>query len=191
MHPVVKREQITAGQWVVRPLLEPAEAPLSAVAAGTPPTVAPEPEDETLERQQRLLSALAANLVKERGRQLTALRPELLKLVLLVCQELLGREVTTPPAVIDHTLAAALKMLNGAGGLVARVNPEEAALLEQRWSELPAHERPGQIRLVADSALGPGECRLDSDRGAIDATWETQLGLVRQALSPDEGGELD
>lgn len=188
MGSIVRQEQIAAGLVSVRPLLEPADGACPVVAAASLPAaaVASPVGDEAVGRQLRLLNALAANLAHERSRQLSELRPELLRLVLIICGELLGREVATAPAVVAHTLDRALEVLGGAGAVVARLHPDDAAFLTEQWEALPVVERPEGVQLLPDSSLQRGECRLESDRGEVDATWATQLRLVAETLQASD-----
>lgn len=175
MRAIWKRHEVEAGLVPVQPLHSRGGDPQAGSPA--PPGPSPSLSDETVARHLRLLNSLAAGLVAERAHQLTALRPELLSLVLLICRELLGREVSSNPAVIEYTLGRALETLRGATHVTARLHPEDAAWLSSAAADLPAY-----VELVPDAALQRGECVLDSDRGSIDATWETQLRLVREAL---------
>ncbi len=176
MRAVWKRHEVEAGLVPVQPLYG-SEGERRPGALAPPQPSQPMP-DEAVARHLRLLNSLAAGLVAERGNQLAALRPELVSLVMLICRELLGREISTNPAVIDYTLGRALEMLRGATRVRARLHPEDVAWLGSISADLPAH-----VELVPDAALQRGECVLDSDRGSIDATWETQLRLVHEALS--------
>lgn len=187
MRSVWKREEVAAGLVRVRPLLEGlAEPQAGAAGVAAPPASSKPPSwtpDETVSRHLRLLNALAAAMVRGRTRELGDLRPDLLRLVLLVCQELLGREVAADPSIVEHTLRQALEGLDGATSVTARLHPDDVVFLQERWEALPPSERSAPLQLVADDSIRRGECRLESDRGDIDATWETQLRLVREALT--------
>lgn len=174
MRAIWKRQEVEAGLVPVQPLPSRGGDPQASSLA--PPGPSPSLSDETVARHLRLLNSLAAGLVAERAHQLAALRPELLSLVLLICRELLGREVSSNPAVIEYTLGRALETLRGATRVTARLHPEDVAWLSSA-ADLPAY-----VELVPDAAVQRGECVLDSERGSIDATWETQLRLVREAL---------
>lgn len=179
MRAIWKRSDVEAGLVPIQPLHGGATEPVPVSRLAAPDAPAPG-GDEAIARHLRLLNTLAKGLVAERSSQLRALRPELLSLLMLVCRELLGREVATDPAIVEHTLGKALESLRGATRVTARLHPDDI-----EWLRGTAADVAAGVELLPDPSLERGECLLDSERGSIDATWETQLRLVREALSWD------
>ena len=65
------------------------------------------------------------------------------------------------------------------------VHPSQTAYLQQRLDELRArYPSIGQLEPVPDASLAPSGCILRSDMGTIDASLETQLASIRNALQP-------
>jgi flagellar assembly protein FliH len=170
---LLKREDLPAG--AIRPFVE-AEAPVNPETRVTP---APTPA-AGVERHVRLLERIAEEMVRERGRLLADIRPEVLGLVMAVAREVIGREVAVDAAIIESTLAQALQNLHFATRIVVRVHPDDAAHLQE---QLAAWQRQtAQVEFVADPGIERGGCRLDSDRGGFDATLQTQLETLHEAL---------
>ena len=193
MRSLWKREELETRHTPVTPLydtalLEP-QVPETSILPGAAEPAA-DNTSEAVARHLRLLNGLATALVRERARLLTELRPEVLRLTVLVAREIIGREVALDPSLIERTLEEALQRLNEASHIVARLHPEDLAFLRERAASLPEGQRGPPLELVADESVARGGCRLDSERGSIDATLETQLRLIHEALQGEGGGAM-
>lgn len=155
-------------------------------AASRPPTPPALPEAEGPERHLRLLERIVGEMVRERVQLLTETRPEVLKLALCVAREIIGHEATADPTIIEHTLAQALQNLHFATKIVVRLHPDDLAHLQDHQATW--REQTAQLEFVADPEMERGGCRLDSDRGGFDATLQTQLSTLREALAASYNG---
>lgn len=189
---VWKREDLQARAAIVRPLYGPAaEAEARPEVEAPRPEVSPPQESSAGEaarvRQLRLLNNLATNLVAERGRLLSDLRPEIVQLALAIAHEVIGYEAAVDRRVIEHALRGALERLNSAARVVAHLHPADLAELQSLSPEALGCVDDQVLELVADLHIERGGCRLESDRGAVEATLEVQLRLLREALDWDPG----
>lgn len=187
MSGLLKKSSLQEGPQVIGPLFRTDAIALPAPAR--PSGGAPERLDAAsagVERHARLLDRIAGELVDERARLLSEIRPELLQLVLAIAREVLGREVAADPSVIENTLSQALQNLHFATRIVVRLHPDDLALLESN----PEQWRPqtAQLEWLPDPAIERGGCMIESDRGGFDATLEAQLRTLHQALAAEYNG---
>ena len=139
--------------------------------------------DAQLQLQSRVaqLDALYAaavhplNLLDEQTEEALAL------LAITVARQVIGRELALDPALIVQTVRQAVALLPVAQReLQVHLHPDDLLLLR----ELGAAESHWQ--LLADPALGRGDCRLESGRSQLDARMETRLAAVIDAVLGDE-----
>ena len=124
-------------------------------------------------------------ICKQAARPLDALdaavEQELAQLALLVARRVIAHELATRPELIVQAVRQAAAALPAATReLKVRLHPDDLALLR----ELDAVEPHWQ--LVADAALGRGDCLLESERSRLDARVETRLAAMVDAVLGDE-----
>jgi flagellar biosynthesis/type III secretory pathway protein FliH len=186
MGALLKKEQLTAQAGEIRPLYAPVSAP-PPVLPRPPVEVGPEGGDGlALERHLNLLSRVIAETVASRERLLVELQPDLLALVLALVREIVGHEASSDPSVVEHTLTQALKQLHFATRLTAHLHPDDLRHLQEHPEITDA--LGGEVELVANDSVDRGGCRLDSDRGGLDATLATQLQSLAERLEQDARG---
>lgn len=139
---------------------------------------------EELEAERRAFAARVAETLAglaELDRTLRAERDARVREVVLEAASRIARaRVEAGDPVAARALDEALAALPAAGGLRVRLHPDDvAAAAAARQAEI---ER-GRIELVADAALTRGGCVVESRVGTIDATVETALAAVEQALT--------
>jgi flagellar assembly protein FliH len=67
-----------------------------------------------------------------------------------------------------------------------RLHPDDLAHLQEHQATW--REQAAQLEFVADPEMERGGCRLDSDRGGFDATLQTQLSTLHEALAASYNG---
>jgi type III secretion protein L len=108
---------------------------------------------------------------------------ELLRLAIRIAQKIIGQELKTDANAIAAIVREAVKSCRRARNLVIQVNPEHELHVRERVSSFQLLlGNMAQITVIADSALTPGDCIVESDIGIIDARLETQLKSLEQAL---------
>ncbi|MEN6664485.1 MAG: FliH/SctL family protein [Phycisphaerae bacterium] len=100
----------------------------------------------------------------------------------------LARRIVGEVAAVDTraalvNLRRAMELASDADEIIVCVNPGQLPALEQEgqrlWRQLA---RAGRVRFEADSSIAAGGARVLTRCGAVDATIETQLRRVAQAL---------
>jgi flagellar assembly protein FliH len=147
-----------------------AEGEKAGMASGTA-TVQP-----VLER----MTASIAELASYRARFRRDSEPELLKLALAVARKILRRELTVDPHSLLGILKAALETINQAEVLCVRVAPDDAAQISGKLAGLGL---PDAVEVVGDRTLERGSVVLDTRRGQIDASIQTQLAEIENGFA--------
>jgi flagellar assembly protein FliH len=113
-------------------------------------------------------------------------RTDLINLIILLCEKILGQELATPRNVIASTLQSALEQAIESEEYYVTLHPEDLALAETRVPELITAIR-GLERIVfkTDDTMSRGGCLLESAAGSVDATIETQLASLKEFLNEE------
>jgi len=125
-------------------------------------------------------TATIAELASFRARFRRDSEPELLRLALAVAKKILRRELTVDPHSLLGILKAALETINQAEVLSVRTAPEEA---DQLTGRLTALGLPDKVEVVPDRSLERGSVVLETKRGQIDASVNTQLAEIENGFA--------
>jgi flagellar assembly protein FliH len=103
-----------------------------------------------------------------------------------IAKRLIRGELTRQPHIPGNLIREALQLAAGQGEVRLLLNPADhqalagqVKLLVEEMAGLGAGA-PAQI--VADAAISPGGCRVETRFGAIDQTFEAQLARVEEEL---------
>lgn len=109
---------------------------------------------------------------------------DMLRLVMAVAEQVIRTTVTVDPNVVLAIIENALKASIRADSFRVRVNPVDLeGVTKQKPLFLASISGMKNISFEADPQISQGGCRVDSELGDVDATIETQLEAIRQALS--------
>ncbi|HUS91322.1 MAG TPA: FliH/SctL family protein [Phycisphaerae bacterium] len=135
-----------------------------------------------------LLERIVGEMTDSRDRLLHKGRRELLDFAVELAEKIVGRVAARDPAAAEANLAKALELADGSRRACVKVNPDQ---LEALRSCLPgvveSLGRTGRVDLVADAGISPGGVKVVCGEGEIDATIETQLAHVAEALLGPDG----
>jgi flagellar biosynthesis/type III secretory pathway protein FliH len=128
------------------------------------------------------VEALAGQLQEDAVREATALAVE-------VAARVLRAELAARPERVADVVRGAIRRASDRSALVARVSPQDLAACRAAAPEIM--ERMGgiaRLEVVDDPRVSPGSCLLETTTGDVDATVESQLGRILEALAapPDE-----
>lgn len=104
----------------------------------------------------------------------------LLKLALAVARRILHRELSIDPEALEGLVRVALQKVRIEEVGRVRVHPEHAALLRAALEKLPAGRG---VEVQPDPQLEPGGVVLETSRGNLDASVETQLAEIERGLT--------
>jgi flagellar assembly protein FliH len=124
------------------------------------------------------LSQIVRAAAQDREKNMHSLDETVLTLVMEVAHAVLRREVRTSREAILHVVRGALSELSTDTSVAIRINPLDLQTLEQQRLDLglPASI---DVSFVADPAISPGGCLIESGAGRVDATIEKQLERIR------------
>ena len=110
--------------------------------------------------------------------------PDILEISVEIAQKIIKKELQQDPNVILDNILALLKGLSkDETKITLRVNPAQVSLLK---TEVPSLlEEAGldaKILVVPDDSIMEGGCVVTTTNGVIDATIETQLAVISEAL---------
>ena len=109
---------------------------------------------------------------------------DMLRLVMAVAEQIIHREVAADPQVVLTIIETALQASVRTDQYRIRINPADLeSVTQQKPLFLASISGLKNLSIESDATITPGGCRIDSDLGDVDATIETQLEAIRQALS--------
>lgn len=120
--------------------------------------------------------------------ELAALRPllreqaerDLVRLAVAIARRVIRRELTIDPQAVTGLVKAALEQLSAGERIRVRVHPADEAAVR---SCLAAAGRETSVEVAGDAALERGSAILETDRGNLDASAETQLAEIERGLT--------
>lgn len=127
---------------------------------------------QALEESCRLRESLAQTSTRD-----------MLRLVMAVSEQVIRKTVEIDPQVVLGIIESALQASVRADSFRIRVCPEDLELVtQQKPLFLASLSGLKNLSVETDPGITPGGCRVDSELGDVDATIETQLDAIRQAL---------
>ena len=105
---------------------------------------------------------------------------EVVALAIAIARRILHRELTVAPEALAGLLKAALEKIEAREVHRVRIRPEDLPLVQQHLDQMGL---PQRVELIADPGLERGAIILDSSRGALDASVETQLAEIERGFA--------
>lgn len=132
---------------------------------------------------QDAIARLAAN-IEDLARVRRSLRKEaerdVVKLAVAIARRILRRDLLTDPEAILGVAKAAIEQLDARDLLRVRLHPHDAPLLRQM---LTARAVPDAVEVIPDQGLARGALIIETTRGALDASIETQLEEIERGFT--------
>lgn len=108
---------------------------------------------------------------------------ETLRLAIAIAQQVTRRELKLDPEAVVPLVTEAMNCLpQGTRQARLSLHPQDAALVTQHLGEELTRL---EWRVLEDSTLNRGECRISAACGDVDATFETRWARVLSALGED------
>jgi flagellar assembly protein FliH len=154
------------------------EQPAPAQAAAAPGL---EAERGQLRSALAALRAACAEVRQVRQRLVTEAEGQLVNLAIDIARKVLLQEIQAGRYEIDPIVSEALSRLPGGAEVVVRLNP--ADLSRCRLAEgADAPGAPEGVHFIADPAVAPAECLVQTPDGAVQSAIEEHLDEVGAAL---------
>jgi flagellar assembly protein FliH len=116
---------------------------------------------------------------------------DLLKLSMLIARKVMLREFACEPGLLAGLVHGAVELASDGGDVVARLNPEEYAVVADchEFREL-LRENP-RISLKSDPSVGRAGCLLETGRGNIDAGVDAQLDEIMRRVMEEKSARRE
>ncbi len=101
-------------------------------------------------------------------------------LALAVARRILHRELTVAPEALLGLVKAALEKMEAREIHQVRVSRQDAAMVRQFFEQMGL---PQRVEVLADSNLVPGGVTIESSRGVLDASVDTQLSEIERGFA--------
>jgi len=141
---------------------------------------------ETRERVDRLVHALTTGLTefeRDKRRLIGVAEVGLIELALAIARRVCKLLVETSPAAARANARYLLEAVRHDGDLELRVSPSDYDTLRDVAAEvLRCADELEHVQVTADAAVAPGGCVLSTPDGQIDASIETQLQRIAEAI---------
>ena len=110
--------------------------------------------------------------------------PDILEISLEIAQKIIKNEVTQNPQIVLDKITEILKTLSKEEPKVTiRVNPSQLSIAKQSIPEmLEAAGLETKMVVLPDEAVTEGGCIVSTNNGVIDATIESQIAIIKEAL---------
>jgi flagellar assembly protein FliH len=141
---------------------------------------------EFTEKQAALVAtcrALISNIESSRAAWEAAARQDLIDLAIAIARRIVHRVGEREREAVLANLQEAVRLAGARSDVTIVVNPkdaETARLFAQ--SLLDMKDQRSGLRVFEDAEVSPGGCRVQWGTGAIDASIETQLDRIAEAL---------
>ena len=131
------------------------------------------PVIERLARSVEEISSLRARLRREAEQ-------DLIRLALAIARRILGRELAVDPDAVHGLIVAALEKLRAQEICRVRVHPAHQAAVAACLKRIITDSTP---EVISDPACEPGTVILETERGKLDASVESQLQEIERGLT--------
>ena len=110
--------------------------------------------------------------------------PDLLEISVDIAQKIIKKEILEDPTIILKNITELLKGLSKEEARITlRVNPDQTAFVKQQIPEIiKTAGSEAKVNVLADDNITYGGCMLTTTNGIIDATIETQISIISEAL---------
>lgn len=110
--------------------------------------------------------------------------PDILEISVDIAQKIIKKEVSEDPQVLVNNIVDVLKSLSKDENKIAlRVNPVQVDVVKQQVPEiLTIAGSDARVSVLADEEVSEGGCLVTTSNGVVDATVETQLSVICEAL---------
>jgi flagellar assembly protein FliH len=133
-----------------------------------------------LEAMQLKLGRSIEELTGSRLRYRREAEQDVVALALAVARRILHRELTVAPEALLGLVKAALDKMEAREVHQVRVARQDAGILRQFFEQMGL---PHKVEVIADANLAPGSVIIESSRGLLDASVDTQLAEIGRGFA--------
>ena len=110
--------------------------------------------------------------------------PDIMEISVDIAKKIIKKELQQDPTIILENISEILKGLSKEESKITlRVNPVQVSLLKTEIPEILSNAGlEAKVMIVPDETVMEGGCMVTTTNGVIDATIETQLSVISEAL---------
>ena len=140
-------------------------------------------KDEYREKLQEADSVLE-KAGEEKWKIVAGSEDETVRLAVAVARKVIDREIETSPEIVVDMVKRAIQRATDREELTVRVNPDNLDATINAKDEI-SQKITGirKLKVLADPAITPGGCVVESPNGTVDARVERQLSELEQVLT--------
>ncbi len=130
------------------------------------------------------LRAKIADFVSAKKEVFEYIAPDILEISVDIARKIIKKEVEQNPQIILDSIVEVMRTISKEESrITVKVNPLQADLVK---TELPEYISSmgvdAKITVLADDTVEEGGCILNTNNGIVDASLDTQLDIIREAL---------
>lgn len=133
-----------------------------------------------VEAMQKTLARTIEEVTGARLRYRREAEQDVVTLALAVARRILHRELTVAPEALLGLVKAAFDKMEAREVHRARVSREDAAVVRKIFEQMGV---PQHVEVVADPSLARGALIIESGRGLLDASVDTQLNEIERGFA--------
>ena len=130
------------------------------------------------------LAAIARRIDAKVQETLAKLSRHATEIAVAAAEALVGADARLSRSALEAALREATAALVGAVRIRIVVHPSQAEAVKQMTAELARHV---QVDIETDEHLRPGGCIITSDLGEVDATIESRVRRLKEAIEEEIG----
>jgi flagellar assembly protein FliH len=142
--------------------------------------------EEGLRRAEEMMAEMRetfASLMNVREEALLSASDEIAKIAIEVAERIIRTEVTCDPSLIQALVRDTIqKSGRGVKNLLVKVHPDSEESLKQALKDEPVPNLKAELIIMDDPTLEPGSCIVETNSGLIDASFTTQLEMLKRLL---------
>lgn len=110
--------------------------------------------------------------------------PEILSISVDIAKKIIKKEISQNPELLSENISQILKGLSKEETkIIIRTNPSQVNMLKGEVPEIAQNlGLEAKISIIPDESVMEGGCVVTTTNGVVDATIETQLGIISEAL---------
>ena len=115
--------------------------------------------------------------------------PDILEISVDIAKKIIKKEVESDPQVLINTIVDVLKTVSKSEPKInIRVKPKAVQFIKDTLPNITyQYGIEANINIVADPSIEEGGCVLQTNNGIVDASIDTQLEIIKKALTGGGG----
>lgn len=142
--------------------------------------------EEGLEQARSAIEGLRGDIVQllnGREEALLSLADEIGGLAVEVASRIIKTEVSCDETLVLNLVRDTIqKAGRNSKSILIKLNPEDSGTVKKMLKEDPIPNLNAELIVMDDPGVDAGSCILETNSGLIDASFSTQLGILRQLL---------